>query len=67
MSDEKTKRSEELAVGDVVAGLLGKVDGRLMAIEPYSGPLTDIVMAIGTFVPGGRYSLCHGVTWTVLS
>ncbi len=62
------KTSEELAVGDVVSGIPRTSESaRLVKIERYVGPLTDIVMAIGTFVPGGRYSLCFGDTWTVQS
>lgn len=67
-SDIKLKRSEELAVGDVVTDVIGCRDGaRLINLEPYVGNLGSYMVGIGTFVPGGRVSLAKGTTWTVIS
>jgi hypothetical protein len=57
--DEHTEsvRDEDLRVGDMVRGL---VWGRIIAIEPYDGPLKDIIFAIAKMVPGGGFSLERG-------
>jgi len=48
---------EDLQVGDMVYVLGWK---RIVAIEPYRGPHTDICFAIAKTVPGTGFSLCYG-------
>ena len=43
-------RDEDLKVGDVIDLWCGAK--RITAIEPYTGPLTDIIFAIATYTPG---------------
>ena len=71
MTTEK-KSGTELKVGDVVADVLGYPGGsRLAKLDLYNAPpnsaLGEYVYAVGTFIPGGRISICHGDVWTVLS
>ena len=44
------KRNEDLQVGDVIVSWCGAK--RITAIEPYTGPLSDIIFAIVTYTPG---------------
>jgi len=57
------KRNEDLQVGDVV--LLWCGAKRITRIEPYDGPLKDIVFALAEYTPGakephGAFSLERG-------
>lgn len=65
MADELTesRRDEDLRVGDVVRLWCGTK--RITAIEPYRGPLADVVFAIAEYTPGasgalGGFSLQRG-------
>lgn len=53
----ESRRDEDLKVGDVVRCLGIK---RILAIRPYTGPLTDIVFAIADTDMGCGFSLCIG-------
>ena len=55
----RSVRAEDLKVGDVIDTWFGQQ--RITAIEPYCGPLDDIVFAIARLAPGpGKgLSLCR--------
>lgn len=61
-------RGTDLAVGDTIVLWCGTK--RVVAIEPYRGPLADIVVAIATYAPGGAsrptgaISICKGDYFT---
>lgn len=66
MSDEKTKRSVDLAVGDVVTNLWTAQGPALVTkIEPYEAKGCSFIFAIATFVPGGRVTLTRETSWSV--
>lgn len=50
-------RDEDLRVGDVVVALR---KARIVAIRPYTGPLTDIIFAIADTDIGSGFSLAIG-------
>lgn len=49
------KRNEDLQVGDVIELWCGTK--RITKIEPYKGPLSDIIFATCTYTPGAKMSL----------
>ena len=53
MSTEK--RNEDLVPGDVVNVWGASQWHTIASIEPYTGPLTDIVFAIAKFRPGASH------------
>jgi len=56
----RSKRNEDLQVGDVVATWEACKWVRIVAIRPYVGPLVDIIFAIVDTKPGLGFSLARG-------
>jgi hypothetical protein len=62
----RNKPNEDVQVGDVTYWLNPDVRQRIIEIEPYSGPLADIILAVAYFDVGLPRSLEIGGMTEVL-
>lgn len=60
MLETERVNDEDLKAGDTVKLWCGVL--RIVAIEPYEGPLKEIVFAIARCAPAHDFSLCYGQT-----